>query len=143
MVTKLLYWISITFLHPEAKSSDMMQEELQYVLSEWRQQRHLDILRTPEVFIDQQSTPDEVQHWLKAKGFSGNIQKKFVSTNGDGLFALKKDQLIQVCGRDEGARLLSQITIQRNVSGVRNTSFFVFCRLSSAILYTLAEFGPS
>lgn len=101
----------------------MMQEELQYVLSEWRQQRHLDILRTPEVFIDQQSTPGEVQHWLKAKGFSDKIQKKFITMNGDGLFALKKDQLIQLCGRDEGARLTSQITIQRNVSGVRKKIF--------------------
>jgi epidermal growth factor receptor kinase substrate 8 len=97
----------------------MMQEELQHVLSEWRQQRHLDILRTPEVFIDQRSTPDEVQHWLKAKGFSDKMQKKFATMNGDGLFSLKKDQLLQLCGQNEGARLDSQLTIQRNVSGVR------------------------
>ncbi|XP_059489417.1 epidermal growth factor receptor kinase substrate 8-like protein 2 isoform X3 [Neocloeon triangulifer] len=101
------------------RSTDMMQEELQMVLSEWRRQRHLDIMKTPEVFIDQQSTPDEVQVWLREKAFSDKIQKKFISMNGDDLFALKKDQLISYCGREEGSRLNSQLNLMRNVSGYK------------------------
>jgi epidermal growth factor receptor kinase substrate 8 len=32
--------------------------------------RNLEIVKTPEVYISQRSNPDEVQKWLKAKGFN-------------------------------------------------------------------------
>lgn len=55
-----------------AKSTaDLMNEELKMVLESFRRQRpHLDIVKTPDVYINQESTPEEVQSWLKMKGFS-------------------------------------------------------------------------
>lgn len=55
-----------------AKSNvDMMNEELKLVLESFRRQRpHLDIQKTPDVYIYQNSTPQEVQKWLEMKGFS-------------------------------------------------------------------------
>jgi hypothetical protein len=37
---------------------------------------------------------------------------------GNELFSLTKSQLVEYCGKDEGHRLDSQLTVQRNVSGV-------------------------
>lgn len=46
--------------------------------------------------------------------------KQFDGVDGDALFKLDKNQLEEFCGAKEGARLASQITVQRNVSGVSN-----------------------
>lgn len=49
----------------------MMNMELKMVLESFRRQRpHLDIVKTPDAYIDQKSSPQEVQEWLKIKGFS-------------------------------------------------------------------------
>jgi hypothetical protein len=37
---------------------------------------------------------------------------------GNEIFSLTKSQLEKHCGKDEGHRLDSQLTIQRNISGV-------------------------
>ena len=43
--------------------------------------------------------------------------------SGEELFQLKKADLIKYCGKEEGHRLDSQLTLQRKHSGVR---FFLF-----------------
>ncbi|ROT71633.1 putative epidermal growth factor receptor kinase substrate 8-like isoform X1 [Penaeus vannamei] len=99
---------------------DMMNEELKLVLESFRRQRpHLDIQKTPDVYIYQTSTPQEVQKWLEMKGFSKRIRKQFEGVDGEKLFALDRDQLIIHCGKAEGIRLDSQITIQRNITGYK------------------------
>lgn len=96
-----------------------MNEELKNVLTLFREKRRvLDIVKTPEIFIQQSSTADEVEQWLKAKGFSDRVVKKLHGLNGNELFALKRHTLEDYCGSEEGRRLASQITIQRNISGV-------------------------
>lgn len=98
-----------------------MQEELKNVLTLFRERRrNLDILKTPEVFIHQTSNPQEVERWLEAKGFSDKTIKRLHGLTGNQIFALSKDTLEEYCGADEGKRLASQLTIQRNVSGVRH-----------------------
>ena len=54
------------------ETSYSMAEELRHVLSFYSEekQRNLDILHTPDIFIDQRSTAREVKEWLKAKQFS-------------------------------------------------------------------------
>lgn len=99
--------------------TDDMQEELKNVLTLFRERRrNLDIVRTPEIFIQQTSAPYEVEKWLKAKGFSEPTVKKLHGLTGNELFALNRKTLEEFCGAEEGKRLASQITIQRNVSGV-------------------------
>lgn len=49
--------------------------------------------------------------------------KKLKGLSGNELFALKRHTLEEYCGVEEGKRLASQITIQRNVSGVSNYMF--------------------
>ncbi|XP_071524692.1 epidermal growth factor receptor kinase substrate 8-like isoform X3 [Panulirus ornatus] len=101
-------------------TADLMNEELKMVLESFRRQRpHLDIVKTPDVYINQESTPEEVQTWLKMKGFSKRIMKQFEGVNGEKIFALGRKQLEEYCGPAEGARLFSQITVQRNVSGYK------------------------
>ena len=71
------------------ETSVSMAEELRHVLSFYSEekQKHLDILQTPDIFIDQRSTARlsfssdwfmmwlcrEVGEWLKAKQFSGRV----------------------------------------------------------------------
>lgn len=100
-------------------NNDDMQEELKQVLTLFREKRRtLDIMKTPEIFIQQTSTAIEVKQWLRAKGFSENVVRKLNDLNGNELFLLKRETLEDYCGIEEGRRLASQITIQRNVSGV-------------------------
>ena len=101
------------------ESQEDMQEELRSVLTLFREKRrNLDIVKTPEIFIQQTSSVEEVEQWLIAKGFSDKVVKKLHGLNGNELFALKRHTLEDYCGVDEGKRLASQITIQRNISGV-------------------------
>lgn len=103
---------------------DDMQEELKSVLTLFRERRrNLDIVKTPEIFIQQTSTPEEVAKWLTAKGFSDRTVKKLRGLTGNELFALNRQTLEEYCGVEEGKRLASQITIQRNVSGVSSLNF--------------------
>lgn len=97
-----------------------MQDELNIVLSMFREKKkNLDIRQTPEVFINQNSNPGEIQNWLKAKEFSQEICTKFHGSAGHHLFGLTRDQLEKVCGPQEGKRMYSQLNIQKSVCGVR------------------------
>lgn len=46
------------------------------------------------------------------------VQKRFNGMSGEELFQLKKADLIKYCGKEEGHRLDSQLTLQRKHSGV-------------------------
>jgi len=99
-----------------------VHEELKAVLELFRERRrNLEIVKTPEVYIHQRSNPDEVQNWLRAKGFSERICKQLHDVSGNELFALTKPQLEKYCGKDEGHRLDSQLTVQRSISGYKTT----------------------
>lgn len=96
-----------------------MNDELAKVLKLYREKNHnWDIHKTPEIFIQPTSSPANVKQWLKAKGFSEYVVTKFGYLNGHELFSLDRETLEDHCGVEEGRRLLSQITVQRNVSGV-------------------------
>ncbi|CAG9810268.1 unnamed protein product [Chironomus riparius] len=99
---------------------DDMQEELKNVLALFRDRRkHLEIHKTPDVFITQTSNPAEIEKWLRAKGFEERTVKKLHGLSGNELFGLKKHTLEDYFGIEEGRRLASQITIQKNVSGYK------------------------
>lgn len=99
---------------------DEMQEELKSVLTMFRDKRRiLDIVKTPEIYIQQTSTAADVEQWLVAKGFSGPVVKKLNGFNGNELFSLKRHTMEDYFGTEEGRRLASQITIQRNISGYK------------------------
>ena len=52
-------------------STMSVQDELKSVLEVFREKdKHLDIVKTPEIYISQDSNPAEVRKWLKAKNFS-------------------------------------------------------------------------
>ena len=44
--------------------------------------KSLDILQTPEIFLDQRSTPREVKEWLKAKQFSNSVLRQMEGMAG-------------------------------------------------------------
>lgn len=105
-------------LHP-ARDDDLVQEELKNVLTLFREKRKIEIQKTPEVYINQHSSVEEVQEWMKVKGFSERIRKQMKNMNGNELFSLNRAQLEANCGKEEGRRLDSQITISRSTTGVR------------------------
>lgn len=102
-----------------SESRENMTDELNKVLKLYREKNYnWDVHKTPEIFIQPTSSPADVKRWLKGKGFTDYIVTKFGFLNGYELFSLDKETLEEHCGIDEGRRLLSQITVQRNVSGV-------------------------
>ena len=52
-------------------SAMSVQDELRSVLEVFRdKEKQLDIVKTPDIYISQESRPAEVRSWLKAKNFS-------------------------------------------------------------------------
>ncbi|XP_035716292.1 epidermal growth factor receptor kinase substrate 8 isoform X2 [Folsomia candida] len=102
-----------------ARDDDMMQQELRTVLTLFREKRKIEIQKNAEVYINQHSSVEEVQEWLKVKGFSDPISKQLSNMNGTELFSLKKEQLEAYCGKAEGRRLGSQINISRSTTGFK------------------------
>lgn len=66
----------------------------------------------PAINVTYDSTPDEVKAWLQLKGFSEVTINSLGVLTGAQLFSLNKDELKTVCP-DEGARVYSQITVQK------------------------------
>ncbi|XP_055037365.2 epidermal growth factor receptor kinase substrate 8-like protein 1 [Misgurnus anguillicaudatus] len=62
--------------------------------------------------LDYSSPPDEVENWLKKKGFSQPTVQCLKVLNGAQLFSLNKEELRAVIP-EEGARVYSQLTVQR------------------------------
>jgi len=98
------------------ETSVSMAEELRHVLSFYSEekQRNLDILHTPEVFIDQRSTAREVKEWLKAKQFSSRAQQQMDGMSGRQILGMQREALEAAFGKEEGGRLDSQIILSRN-----------------------------
>jgi len=98
------------------ETSVSMAEELRHVLSFYSEekQKHLDILQTPDIFIDQRSTAREVGEWLKAKQFSGRVVGQLGGLSGRQVLAMQRDALEAAFGKEEGGRLESQIILSRN-----------------------------
>lgn len=48
-----------------------MHQELKFVLTKFREKKKvIEVVKTPECYVDQQSSTEEVQTWLVTKGFS-------------------------------------------------------------------------
>jgi len=99
------------------ETSYSMADELKHVLSYYKEEKHkakLDILQTPDIYIDMRSTAREVQAWLKAKQFSPKVVKYLEGMNGRQVLGMKREDLEKAFGEHEGKRLDSQITLSRN-----------------------------
>ncbi|KAI7803200.1 epidermal growth factor receptor kinase substrate 8-like protein 1a isoform X2 [Triplophysa rosa] len=64
--------------------------------------------------LDDHSSPNEVQEWLTAKGFSDFTVKSLGILTGAQLFSLNKEELRAVLP-EEGARVYSQIMVQKSL----------------------------
>ena len=58
-----------------------MQDELKNVLDIIRNEKTLDIKTTPNVKVNQHSSPKEIKNWLVAKDFSKRLPKFFCVSN--------------------------------------------------------------
>ncbi|KAI0228913.1 hypothetical protein LSAT2_020696 [Lamellibrachia satsuma] len=69
------------------------------------------------VTLSDTSTSQHVIAWLKAKGFRARTLHMLDGTTGRQLFEMDRGQLERLCGHEEGARLDSQLTVQKNIAG--------------------------
>ncbi|XP_018355931.1 PREDICTED: epidermal growth factor receptor kinase substrate 8-like isoform X1 [Trachymyrmex septentrionalis] len=97
-------------------SQEEVQKELKFVLGIFREKKANSSINnnTQEIWLNQHSTPQQVQTWLEAKGFSQKICKQLENTNGTELFNLSRRRLEQLCGLSEGSRLNGQLTLAKN-----------------------------
>lgn len=95
-----------------------INDELKFTLLQRERRRDLEILKTPQIYINQKSQPKAVEEWLRAKGFPDNIVKKLRGLNGEELFALSPHIIEGYFGQKESRRLISQIVLQKNICEV-------------------------
>lgn len=93
---------------------DGVNDELRIALQQRQRRRDLEILKTPEIFITQNSKPKEVEEWLRGKGFSDEIVKRLHTLSGEEIFALSPHTIESYFGQRESRRLISQIVLQKN-----------------------------
>ncbi|XP_011874773.1 PREDICTED: epidermal growth factor receptor kinase substrate 8-like [Vollenhovia emeryi] len=100
----------------QEEAQEEVQKELKFVLRIFREKKANSVDNSAqEIWLNQHSTPREVQMWLAAKGFSQNVCKQFENMNGTELFNLSRRRLEQLCGLSEGSRLNGQLTLAKNV----------------------------
>lgn len=93
---------------------DGVNDELVIALQQRQRRRDLEILKTPEIFITQNSKPREVEEWLRGKGFSDEIVKRLHTLSGEEIFGLSPHTIESYFGQRESRRLISQIVLQKN-----------------------------
>ncbi|KAM7359839.1 epidermal growth factor receptor kinase substrate 8 isoform 2-T2 [Cochliomyia hominivorax] len=93
-----------------------INDELKFTLMQREKRKDLEILKTPQIYINQNSSPKEIEEWLRGKGFSDVIVKKLCGLNGEELFALSPHVIEGYFGQKESRRLISQIVLQKNIS---------------------------
>jgi len=101
------------------ETSYSMADELKNVLSYYKEEKgrkSLDILQTPEIFLDQRSTWREVKEWLQAKQFTSNVLRQMEGMAGRQVLSMEREQLEKAFGKEEGGRLNSQIILSRNMT---------------------------
>ncbi|KAH6940508.1 hypothetical protein HPB50_000529 [Hyalomma asiaticum] len=70
-------------------------------------------------YITPESTAEEVQAWLTAKDFSDRVKCLCKELTGEHMFALTKERLEEVLAAPEAARLISHLTVQKNLCGYK------------------------
>ncbi|XP_016951237.1 epidermal growth factor receptor kinase substrate 8 isoform X2 [Drosophila biarmipes] len=93
---------------------DDVNDELRVMLQQRERRKDLEILKTPEIYINQNSKPREVEEWLRGKGFSDIIIKRLHTLSGEEIFALSPHTIESYFGQRESRRLISQIVLQKN-----------------------------
>ena len=95
-----------------------INDELKVTLLQREKRKDLEILKTPQIYINQHSSPKDVEEWLRAKGFSDVIIQKLRDLNGDELFTLSPHVIEGYFGHKDSRRLISQIVLQKNICEV-------------------------
>lgn len=106
----------------DSSNQDLVQEELKQVLMMFREKkRNCNRSISQQTFLDQYSTPREVQAWLTSKGFSEKTCKQLKDMTGSDILNLTRRQLDQFFGTTEGGRLDGQITLARKECEFKTT----------------------
>lgn len=103
------------------ESQDQIQEDLRQSMLLREKRKDLEILKTPQIYIEANSTSNGVENWLRGKGFSNEIIKKLHGLNGSELFALPDATIDSYFPNEEGKRLKSQLLLQKKISGFKTT----------------------
>ncbi|XP_022243518.1 epidermal growth factor receptor kinase substrate 8-like [Limulus polyphemus] len=74
------------------------------------------------LYITAESSPAEVQEWMESKDFSPEIRNLFRDMTGKMMYKFTRSRLEEVLGNEEGGRLHSHLTVQKNISGYKTYS---------------------
>jgi len=113
---------------------DDVNDELRVLLQQRERRKDLEILKTPEIFITQNSKPREVEEWLRGKGFSDNIIKRLHTLSGEEIFALSPHTIESYFGQRESRRLISQIVLQKNFCEV---SLWIYLSINYVLIFNI------
>ncbi|KAL8618905.1 hypothetical protein ACOMHN_020324 [Nucella lapillus] len=73
-------------------------------------------------YIARSSSQREVASWLDSKGFSPLCRMTLQGFTGRDLFSLHRQEMDQLIGHDEAARLEGQLTLQKKMTGYKTQS---------------------
>ncbi|CAG08771.1 unnamed protein product, partial [Tetraodon nigroviridis] len=95
-----------------------------------------------QVPLTYESNTEQVTAWLSSKGFSKPAVECLGILTGAQLFSLNKDELRAVCG-DEGSRIYSQITVQKEQVEAPPFSTFLSLKGQREAVAAMALFGSA
>ncbi|CAF0737754.1 unnamed protein product [Didymodactylos carnosus] len=85
-------------------------------------QRINDRTENSNVYLNQYSTGEDVQRWLRIKNLSENVMHKLYGFDGSALFNISKKNLEKLINRKDAARLYTLISNQKKISGFQGSS---------------------
>ncbi|KAK2190672.1 hypothetical protein NP493_70g01038 [Ridgeia piscesae] len=103
--------------------ADLRNELKQRVTSVKSQleQRPRHYMPSCSVSLTDRSSAQHVIAWLKAKGFKAKTLHMLDGTTGKQLFEMDRSALERLVGQEQGTRLDSQLTIQKNIAGYQTS----------------------
>ncbi|XP_013406979.1 epidermal growth factor receptor kinase substrate 8 isoform X6 [Lingula anatina] len=113
-----------TIIH-KAASKDDLHNELKNQLTKGKNRNSRPVSHgrpISAVYLTMYSTTEEVGEWLQSKNFPERVVYKLDEYDGESLFKASQAELERLIGKEQGQRLASQVLVQKNLSGFKDTN---------------------
>ncbi|XP_013406941.1 epidermal growth factor receptor kinase substrate 8-like protein 2 isoform X2 [Lingula anatina] len=109
----------------KAASKDDLHNELKNQLTKGKNRNSRPVSHgrpISAVYLTMYSTTEEVGEWLQSKNFPERVVYKLDEYDGESLFKASQAELERLIGKEQGQRLASQVLVQKNLSGFKDTN---------------------